>query len=525
MPRTLEAETVRDRLDDDVPVAVIDIRPTLDYTDGHIEWCTRVPRRALERRLPRLVPNRTTEVVLVDREGDRGARDAAWLEHLGYESVAHLDGGMAAWLEAGLPVVEAIDGVPNTAYNVPSKRFGERVHVERDVPALSPDEFAALRAEDDVVVVDVRTPEEHRAGAIPDAINLEGVNLARNLPALRDGDEPVVVHCAGRTRSIIGTATLRRMGLEDVYELENGTMGWQLAGYEVERGSTRHVVDPDLDEDDRAELEGFADELLAEHGIPRIPVREFEADLADGGVTYAVDVRSAAEYRGGHVPGTLSIPGGQAIQTADEHFAVHPADIVFVSETYLRAAVTAYWFAEMGFSNVAVLDGGIEAWTAAGNALEEGEAAVDGLGTDIGRDHVDLLSPPELANRIDVEGVSVLDIDASWRFADRHVPGASWVDRYDLDATLEGPDKAVVLTCRDGSISAMAGAALGWERGRSYAVLDGGVDAWIEAGKAAASGGPERAVRDDFEKPWDQGEGPMRAYLQWEVEMGREFVG
>ena len=49
----------------------------------------------------------------------------------------------------------------------------------------------------------------------------------------------VIVNCAGRTRSIIGTAALRRLGLTNVRALRNGTMGWVLAGYQLETKPAR----------------------------------------------------------------------------------------------------------------------------------------------------------------------------------------------------------------------------------------------------------------------------------------------
>lgn len=524
MSNALSPDTVRDRMDGPKPVAVLDIRPKLDYTDSHIEWSVRVPRRLLEQRLPVLVPNRTVPVILVDRHGDRAEADAAWIEFLGYETVDFLAGGMAAWNQAGLPAIEAIEGVPNTAFNVPSKRFGERVHVERDVPALSPAEFDELRSESEVVVADVRTPEEYRDAAIPGAVNLEGVNLARNLTTLREADQPVVVNCAGRTRSIIGTATLQRMGVDNVYELENGTMGWVLAGKDLEHGADRRLVDPELDPDDRAELEAFADDLLAEHDIPRISLGEFESRMAAEEVTYAVDVRTVDEYEDGHIPGTQSIPGGQAIQTTDEHFAVRPAEIVFVSDSYIRAAVTAYWFAEMGIQTVSVLDGGVEGWTAADNTLETGAHPAPVLGMEQVEQRVTLAPPDDVITLVDESKTEVIDIDASWRFSQQHLPDARWVDRYDLDTVLDESSEHVVLTSHDGTAAELAAAAIDWERGRQLTVLDGGVAAWAAAGHPTETGDPDGVIMDDFEKPWHQGEEAMRAYLEWELEMGEEFA-
>ena len=58
---------------------------------------------------------------------------------------------------------------------------------------------------------------------------MPGAELGLRAWELAEPDTTVVVHCAGRTRSILGAGTLRRLGLPNVYALKNGTMGWQLA--------------------------------------------------------------------------------------------------------------------------------------------------------------------------------------------------------------------------------------------------------------------------------------------------------
>jgi rhodanese-related sulfurtransferase len=270
MTSSLTPEALREALDSDDPLAVLDIRDPLDYVEGHLPACTHVPRRDLEHRLPTLVPNRATPVVLCDRDGDRAARDARWLTELGYESVSFLDGGVDAWAEAGFELVEAVDQVNATALNYTSKRFGEEVDVERELPKVGPSELHDMLEREDPLVVDVRNPEEyHRWGTIPGAINVEGVDLALYADELRDPERPVVVHCAGRTRSIIGTATLEALGVENVYELENGTMGWQLAGYDLVEGSGRpEGVTPDPTRVER--LRESVESLLDDAGVSRL---------------------------------------------------------------------------------------------------------------------------------------------------------------------------------------------------------------------------------------------------------------
>lgn len=526
MPEGLTPDALAARLEAGEPTAVLDVRPALDYAEGHLQVCTHVPRSDLEARLPALVPNPRATVVLVDRAGERAPADAAWLRDLGYDSATYLDGGMAAWREAGRPVIEAVDGVPNTAFNVPSKAFGERVHVERGVPSLSADELREqLDGDAPPVVVDVRTPGEYREWAIPGAVNAEGVELVRYVESLREAGRPVVVNCAGRTRSIIGTATLREMGFEDVYELEDGTMGWLLAGHDVERGADRHLPPDDPGEAARDRAREFAERLRAERDLPTVDVAGLRERLADPDRTvYVIDVRTEAEYAAGHLPGSRSVPGGQAVQTADAHVAVRPADVAFVSDEGTRATVTASWFDRMGVGRPLVLEGGLAAWRDAGGDVESGPDEPAPVDAAVRDDLVAYVDPATLY--ADLDATTVLDVDRSARFAEAHVPGARWVDRYDLEPALDalGPDAAVVLTCRDGERSGTAAAMRAATAGRSdLHVLRGGLEAWRAADCPVESGPPAVEPRDDFEKPYfDQR--AMRAYLDWEKRLGEAYA-
>ena len=526
MTSSLTPEALREALDSDDPLAVLDIRDPLDYVEGHLPACTHVPRRDLEHRLPTLVPNRATPVVLCDRDGDRAARDARWLTELGYESVSFLDGGVDAWAEAGFELVEAVDQVNATALNYTSKRFGEEVDVERELPKVGPSELHDMLEREDPLVVDVRNPEEyHRWGTIPGAINVEGVDLALYADELRDPERPVVVHCAGRTRSIIGTATLEALGVENVYELENGTMGWQLAGYDLADGRGRPAdVAPDPAGVDR--LRERVESLLVEADVPRLTpaeVDELRASVAADQSVYLVDVRRETEYERGHVPGSTWVPGGQLLQTAEAHLAVRTAEIVLVSETHVRAGITAYWLASMGFPHVSVLDGGVTAWTDEGRPVTEGVDEPEPPHADSVRATVDVVDARALAARLEGGGPTVLNVDDPDAFVEAHVPGARWTSRYDLEADLTAgtvdASEPLVLTCRDGTCSTYAAAAVGDALpDLAVAALRGGVESWREAGLAVAEGeeGMVRPPRAVERKPYGQGSAEMRRYLEWE---------
>ena len=63
------------------------------------------------------------------------------------------------------------------------------------------------------------------------------------------------------------------------------------------------------------------------------------------------------------------MPGGQAVQRADDTVAVRNAAVVFCCDGTTRASVTASWYRQMGFPEVFAVDGGTTAWTKAGLGL------------------------------------------------------------------------------------------------------------------------------------------------------------
>ncbi|WP_262335313.1 rhodanese-like domain-containing protein, partial [Bordetella pertussis] len=97
-------------------------------------------------------------------------------------------------------------------------------------------------------------------------------------------------------------------------------------------------------------------------------------DERDAGRTnlYVLDIRQVAEYRAGHLPGAIALPGGLAVQRTDEFLPVRAAQVVLVDDDEARAALAGYWLRAMGLPRVAVLAGGLPAWNAAGYALGHG---------------------------------------------------------------------------------------------------------------------------------------------------------
>jgi rhodanese-related sulfurtransferase len=317
-----------------------------------------------------------------------------------------------------------------------------------------------------------------------------------------DPETLVVVNCAGRTRSIIGCQSLRNAGIPNrVVALKDGTMGWDLAGLECERGSER--VAPPPSKAGREKALASAQRVASRFGVRFVDlqtVNDFRSDTAR--TLYLLDVRTREEFERSHIAGSRHAPGGQLVQASDEYVGVRNARVVLIDPERVRAVMTASWLNQMGWDDVYVLD------DISGFALQSGARP--------------LPSVKKWKTVTDVAGATVLDLSTSLRFYHSHIPGAWWAVRSRLDQVVEKVPamEKLVLTSEDGTLAHLtAPEAAAQFPQADVAVLDGGNQAW----KGPTESGVERATteRDDvWYKPYDHASDykkHARDYLSWEV--------
>jgi rhodanese-related sulfurtransferase len=80
---------------------------------------------------------------------------------------------------------------------------------------LGSEQLAALVGQPNFYLIDVRTAEEYRAGAIPSALNIPYDVIQDNLPT-QDRGARIVVYCRSGNRSGRAKATLEALGFQNV---------------------------------------------------------------------------------------------------------------------------------------------------------------------------------------------------------------------------------------------------------------------------------------------------------------------
>jgi rhodanese-related sulfurtransferase len=200
---------------------------------------------------------------------------------------------------------------------------------------------------------------------------------------------------------------------------------------------------------------------------------------------------------------------------------------VFACDRRARATLIASWYRQMGFREAYVVEGGTAAWVASGHSLEHGAPEELPVGYDAVRGTVTLLAPTGLHAS---PPSAVIFVDTSQDFARGHVPGARWVPRgwleFWIGDVVPSKDTEVAVTCGDGRGSALAGATLRELGYQHVSVLDGGMEAWRQAGLRVERGlaGVMAPPTDVVPAGPDRNFADMQNYLRWEEALGHKYA-
>ncbi|MFN3209041.1 MAG: rhodanese-like domain-containing protein [Roseovarius sp.] len=499
MTKFVSAGALKARLDSGARLGLVDVREHGQYGEGHLLFASNCPYSRLELRAPYLLPDRLAEIHLYDHGDGVAERAAGRLGDAGYEDVSVLRGGLPAWMAAGYGTFKGV--------NVPSKVLGELVELARHTPQVSPDAVQQMRGDGvGLCLVDGRPAQDFRKMTVPGARNLPNGEMLYRFAALcAPEDQPVVIHCAGRTRGLIGAQSLIDAGVPNrVYALENGTQGWALSGRKLSRENTAAPL-PELTADQVEQGRAFADRFIHTHDLPVIEADDVPAWRTGG--AYLIDVRTKEEFSAGHVAGAVHAPAVQLVQATDEWVAMRRARIALFDDNGVRAALAAYWLRQMGHDAVVVRNG----LTMADEAAPPSSVP----------ERLPGLSCGALA-RLGQSAI-VVDLRSSMDYRAAHVPGAIWATRPRAAEVALDARRPVVLVADDPGVAMLFALELDSDAQANCLYLEGGMEAWAQLGRpveASPETPSDEAAIDFLFFVHDRHDGNLessRRYLEWET--------
>ena len=111
-----------------------------DFARGHVPGARWAPRGWLEFQIEGFAPDKAASLAVTANDTANAVLAAATLQDMGYGNVSALEGGMAAWRQAGLPVEAGLTGVMSAPNDLvasgPDRNYADMMNYLRWETAL-----------------------------------------------------------------------------------------------------------------------------------------------------------------------------------------------------------------------------------------------------------------------------------------------------------------------------------------------------------------------------------------------------
>lgn len=368
---------------------------------------------------------------------------------------------------------------------------------------IAVEDLAAMLAERQPLLLDVREVNEYEAGHLENSFNVPIRELAKNLNLLPDLNAEIVVICKGGGRATLAMAALQILGYTKATTLKGGYDAW--AGEELPTTTEPYKPEagkaPEFDAELLALVDNFLSTLPKGYGL--VAPKDLAAELVDQ-APILIDVRNDVEWATGYIAGAQHMWINDFMKLRDKLPQDKNARIVVYCGVGYRGGIAKVMLALLGYTDVRNLAGGLSAWVSQGLPLEGMTAKAEAF--DLDQYLADYLkAQPEtfgavraadLAKELETnKDLLLVDVRTVDEYAEGFIAGAINIPLNELTKHLDMlPDlnREMVIYCGSGHRSAIAMTALqllGYKNVRS---LLGGTTSW-KAGEFALTDEPVTA--------------------------------
>ena len=349
-------------------------------------------------------------------------------------------------------------------------------------------------------ILDVREAAEvEKDGFIEGSVNIPVREVLANLDKLPGLDEAIVVTCASGHRGGMTMAALKMLGYTNVRNLNGGLNAWKKAELPVVTGSMPEAaasISTAIIEDQALYdmLNGFLANLP--EGFYAVKSDVLAEELAGTDLPVIIDVRSKGEWdKDGNIEGSINVPFSDLFNSLDQIPDDKDARIIVLCASGHRGGITMMALRLMGYTDVINLNGGLNAWKAAGlpvvGLVPDMATFLATLPTDAGYFSI----KADKLNEMMVENPPfIVDVrEAAEIEANGYIAGSINIPIRDLLKNLDklpAKDEKIVITCASGhrgSLGMMALRLLGYT---DVVNINGGINAWVKAEFPLETGAP-----------------------------------
>ena len=210
-------------------LAFLDVRERKQYVQGFAFGSINCPISNFKKNVNDLVPDKETVVLLIGiKNKKKKFKLFKILNHLNYKRYFSIKDNYKTWLKCKFPYWSG-------EYTF-SKAFGEWVEITSTIRNIFPKDLNKIhKKKNNYLQIDARPKKEFEKFSLPFSVQCSGGELPIFINNNSNLKKNYIVHCAGRTRSIIAHQTLNDYNFNNKkYVLSGGTQNWVLKGYQRE---------------------------------------------------------------------------------------------------------------------------------------------------------------------------------------------------------------------------------------------------------------------------------------------------
>ena len=318
-------------------ISFLDIRERKQYVHGFAFGSVNCPFSKFKYLIKELAPDLNTNLILIGvKNNNQTNQIQKILTKFRYCRSYIIKGDYKNWKKHKFPLWAG-------EYTF-SKAFGEWIEITSNIKNIYAKELNKIHKKNhNYLQIDARPKKEFEKFSLPQSVQCSGGELPCYINNKENLKKNYIVHCAGRTRSIIAYQTLKDFDFENKkYVLNGGTQNWVLNGYDRKFNNKSKIKSTKINYKDDLKL---ANTVAKKFNIPSTHIESKQAN------SYNFQINSEIKNFK-KIPGWKQVNATTLIQSTDKFISSTNTKVLIFSHIPSSAVFTVIWLRRMGYQAI-----------------------------------------------------------------------------------------------------------------------------------------------------------------------------
>ena len=318
-------------------ISFLDIRERKEYVHGFAFGSVNCPFSKFKYLITELVPDVNTTLILIGVTNiNQKTQIQRILKKLKYYRSFVVKGDYKIWKKYKFPLWAG-------EYTF-SKAFGEWIEITSNIKNLYAKELYKIhKKKHNYLQIDARPKKEFEKFSLPQSVQCSGGELPCFINNKENLRKNYIVHCAGRTRSIVAYQTLKDFNFKNKkYVLNGGTQNWVLNGFDRKFKNQSKITSTKINYKNDFKL---ANSIAKKFKIPSTQIMNKQTNC------YNFQINSEIKNFK-KISGWKQVNATTLIQSTDKFISSTNTKILIFSNIPSSAVFTVIWLRRMGYQAI-----------------------------------------------------------------------------------------------------------------------------------------------------------------------------